>query len=233
MGDSHFFFSGSANFLIPTQSRVDLDSVFSSVICWAGCGGNCSIYASSSSQHFRECMKSYWVAEGSHRKEGHGRRTWELSEMKARIVMHKQIAFHTCIMNNRWSGWLYTIDFRQLQRHRMLLDGTVGGVLKVRCNSPALQLRAVLALASRSLCSSYLRYPGCVSFFHSVLYLWPSVTVVRDFCTSVTSCTYLRTSLLKFCVVWHLNYLPDLCEREVFKRCADIWDAGDLRLCLG
>lgn len=27
------FFSGSTNFLIPTQNRVDLDSVFSSVIC--------------------------------------------------------------------------------------------------------------------------------------------------------------------------------------------------------
>lgn len=73
---------------------MDLDLVFFNVICWAGCG--CICFKS----NFRECMKSYRVGEGSHRKEGHGERTCELSEMKARIVMHKQIVFHTCIMNN-------------------------------------------------------------------------------------------------------------------------------------
>lgn len=40
--------------------------------------------------------------------------------------------------------------------------------------------------------------------------------MVRDFCISNI---YLRTSLLKFCVIWHLNYLPNLCEREVLERC--------------
>lgn len=160
------FFSGSTNFLIPTQNRVDLGSVFSSVICWAGCDCNCSIYASS--QHFRECMKWNRVAEASHRKERCGERTCELSEMRAGIVMHKQIVFHTSLMNNRWSGGLYTIDCRQLQSHRMLMDGTVGGVLKVKYNSPALHSRAVVALASRSLCSSIL----VVSLFSMLSCIW-------------------------------------------------------------
>jgi len=93
-------------------------------------------------------------------------------------------------------------------------------------------------------------YPGSVSFLHSVLYLWPSVTVVRAFCTPLTSSIYLRTSvlldliflfffflpsvhaayadefsficLLKFCMAWHLNYLSNLCKREVFKRSGDV-----------
>lgn len=52
----------------------------------------------------------------------------------------------------------------------MLMDGTAGRVLKVKYNSPALQLRAVVALASRSLCSSCLQLSWLCLFspFHPV-----------------------------------------------------------------